>query len=102
MSPGTGAPGEAHLGAIDGMIVRMAGSLTVKRSFTIPRHLIDQAQARSGPRGLSAYLTQALEAQLRVDRLSEYVAAAEAEQGPVSDDVLAQVYADIDAADSRP
>ncbi|MCL2468355.1 MAG: hypothetical protein FWF02_07735 [Micrococcales bacterium] len=79
----------------------MASSLTVKRSFTIPADLIEQAQLRSGPRGLSAYLTQALEAQLRIDRLNEYVAAAEAEQGPVPDEVLAQVYADIAAADAR-
>ncbi|MCL2850061.1 MAG: hypothetical protein FWE61_08465 [Micrococcales bacterium] len=79
----------------------MVSSLTVKRSFTIPADLIEQAQLRSGARGLSAYMARALEAQLRIDRLNEYVVAAEAEQGPVPDEVLAQVYADIAAADAR-
>ncbi|MCL2089703.1 MAG: hypothetical protein FWH11_00495 [Micrococcales bacterium] len=79
----------------------MAGSLTVKRSFTIPEHLVDQARTRSGPGGLSAYVARALEAQLRVDQLTEYVETVEAERGPIPAHVSAQVYADIADADAH-
>ena len=73
----------------------------MKRSFTVPEHLIDQAKAISGPRGLSAYMTRALETQLQIDRLTQYVEAVEAEQGPIPDEVTAQVYADIADADGQ-
>ena len=78
----------------------MAGSLTVKRSFTIPEDLLVEAQERTGPGGLSAYMARALETQLRIDRLSEYVAAADAQNGPVTTEMMAQVCADIADADA--
>ncbi len=78
-----------------------AHTLTAKKSLTIPRDLVDEAEARSGPRGLSAYVARALAAQLELDRLADYAEAAEAELGPVPDEVRAQVHADLAAADAE-
>ncbi len=78
-----------------------AQQVTRKKSLTIPQDLVDEAEARSGPRGLSAYVTRALATQLELDRLADYTEAAEAEQGPVPDRVRSQVYADLAAADAE-
>lgn len=75
--------------------------MTRKKSLTIPQDLVDEAEARSGPRGLSAYVARALATQLELDRLADYTEAADAEQGPVPDQVRAQVYADLAAADAE-
>ena len=75
--------------------------LTVKRSVTIRQDLNDEVQQRGGERGYSAYVNRALETQINLDRLREYIDAADAELGPVPDEVMAQVYADIEAADAE-
>jgi len=75
--------------------------LTRKKSLTIPQDLVDEAEARSGPRGLSAYVARALATQLELDRLTDYTEAAQAQLGPVPERVREQVYADLAAADAE-
>jgi len=72
-----------------------------KKSVTIPENLLAEAQERSGSRGLSAYVTRALATQLEIDRLSDYVTAVEAENGPVPQHIQDQFYADLAAADAK-
>jgi len=79
----------------------MATQLTTKKSVTIPQDLVDEAEARSGRRGLSAYVARALATQLELDRLSDYTEAARAELGPVPEHVRQQVRADLAAADAE-
>lgn len=69
--------------------------------ISIPRGLLAEAEERSGPGGLSEYVTRALATQLEIDRLGDYLDAAEAVNGPVTDELRAQVYADIAAADAE-
>ena len=76
----------------------MTLATTVKRSVTVRDDLNREVEARSGKGGYSAYVNRALTTQLELDRLGELVAGWEADMGPVPDDVMRQVYADIDAA----
>lgn len=59
---------------------------THKYSITIPRDIAEAARARSGPSGLSAYVTAAVCRQLERDNLNELIAVAEAEHGPITDE----------------
>ncbi|MFC4105023.1 hypothetical protein [Micromonospora zhanjiangensis] len=61
---------------------------TSKYSITMPRDIADAAKARSGPSGLSAYVTAAVARQIERDNLNELVAVAEAEHGPITDDEI--------------
>jgi post-segregation antitoxin (ccd killing protein) len=55
---------------------------TQKYSVTMPRDIAEAARARSGPSGLSAYVTAAVARQLERDKLNELIEASEAENGP--------------------
>lgn len=57
---------------------------TQKYSISMPRDIAEAARARSGPSGLSAYVTAAVARQIERDNLAELVAAAEAEIGPIT------------------
>ncbi|MFD0855872.1 CopG family transcriptional regulator [Actinomadura adrarensis] len=59
------------------------GEPTNKYSVTMPRDIAEAARERSGPSGLSAYVTAAVARQLERDKLAELIAAGEAENGPV-------------------
>lgn len=54
-----------------------------KVSVSLPSDLLRKAKERAGSRGLSGYVAEALEHQLRNEALVGYLAAAEAEHGPV-------------------
>ncbi|WP_433462889.1 CopG family transcriptional regulator [Spirillospora sp. CA-128828] len=56
---------------------------TQKYSVTMPRDIAEEAKARSGPSGLSSYVTAAVARQIERDKLGELIAACEAENGPV-------------------
>ncbi|MCL2787657.1 MAG: hypothetical protein FWD59_04075 [Micrococcales bacterium] len=73
-------------------------TLTRKKSLTIPEDLLAEAEERTGPRELSAYVTKALASQLEHDRLGDYLRETEATQGPISEAVMEQVHADLSAA----
>ncbi|MFI6506415.1 CopG family transcriptional regulator [Streptosporangium sp. NPDC050855] len=59
---------------------------TGKYSITMPRDIAEAARSRSGPSGLSAYVTAAVARQIERDNLSELIQVAEAEHGPIADD----------------
>jgi hypothetical protein len=74
-------------GSIDGRIVSMSEP-TGKYSITMPRDVAEAARARSGPSGLSAYVAAAVARQIERDNLSELIAVAEAEHGPITDEQI--------------
>ncbi|MFD7839615.1 CopG family transcriptional regulator [Streptomyces sp. NPDC059761] len=57
---------------------------TQKYSISMPRDVAEAARARSGPSGLSAYVTAAVARQIERDNLAELIAVAEAEIGPIT------------------
>ncbi|MFE4636578.1 CopG family transcriptional regulator [Streptomyces sp. NPDC056773] len=57
---------------------------TQKYSISMPRDIAEAARARSGPSGLSAYVTAAVARQIERDNLAELIAVAEAEHGPIT------------------
>ncbi|MEO3799421.1 CopG family transcriptional regulator [Nonomuraea sp. B1E8] len=59
---------------------------TGKYSITMPRDIAKAARSRSGPSGLSAYVTAAVARQIERDNLNELIQVAEAEHGPITDD----------------
>lgn len=61
---------------------------TEKYSITMPRDIAEAARARSGPSGLSAYVAAAVARQVERDELSELIAVAEAEHGPVTEEQI--------------
>jgi hypothetical protein len=82
---------------------------TGKYSITMPRDVADAAKARSGPSGLSAYVSAAVARQLERDKLNELIMVAEAEHGPITDeeiqatrDLLRQARAQQDSAGNEP
>lgn len=54
-----------------------------KVSVSLPSDLLRKARERAGSRGLSGYVAEALEHQLRTEALLGYLAEADAEHGPV-------------------
>ena len=72
----------------------------IKKLVTIHRELNDQIEARTGPRGYSAYVNRALENQLALDKMREYLDDAEVRLGPIPDEVMKQVYEDLAAANA--
>jgi hypothetical protein len=61
---------------------------TQKYSITMPRDIAEAARARSGPSGLSAYVSAAVARQIERDNLDELIAVAEADHGPISDEEI--------------
>jgi hypothetical protein len=59
---------------------------TQKYSITMPRDVAEAARSRSGPAGLSAYVTAAVARQIERDNLNELIRMAEATHGPVTDE----------------
>lgn len=77
--------------AVDGRITGRIGGmseLTGKYSITMPQDIAGEARARSGPSGLSAYVSAAVARQLERDKLQELNDAFEAEHGPVTEEEL--------------
>lgn len=61
---------------------------TGKYSITMPRDVAEAARSRSGPSGLSAYVTAAVARQIERDNLNELISVAEAEHGPITDEEI--------------
>lgn len=60
-----------------------------KYSVSIPREIAEEARARAGASGFSAYVTAAVERALERERLREIIEAAEAEHGPITEEEIA-------------
>ena len=71
-----------------------------KKSASAPGDLVAQAEEQTGVRGRSAYVARGLATQSDLDRLDDYLAVADLVNGPVSQEMLDQVYADVAAADA--
>lgn len=71
----------------EGRISSMADP-TGKYSITMPRDIAEAARARSGPSGLSSYVTAAVARQIERDNLNELIEVAEAEHGPVTEEQI--------------
>ena len=65
----------------------------LKVSVTMPEQVLEEARLRAGRGGLSAYVTDAVEALLAQERLQELIHDLDAEYGPVSEDKIAEAAA---------
>ena len=72
-----------------------------KVSVTLPASLLERIKSRVGDRGVSRYVAQALEAEERRDALRSWLAAQDAEFGPIPTELIEQVRREwLDAANS--
>jgi hypothetical protein len=62
-----------------------------KVSVTLPSALVERIKARVGPRGVSRYIAEALEAEERREALRAWLASQDVEHGPVPADVMEEV-----------
>ena len=62
-----------------------------KVSVTLPSPLLERIRAQVGPRGVSRYVAQALEAEEQRAALRAWLEAQETEHGPIPADLLAEV-----------
>jgi Arc/MetJ family transcription regulator len=64
---------------------------TEKVSLTLDDNLVQQARATVGTKSLSGYVNEALRRQLQRDRLIAFLDAADAQSGPISDELMEEV-----------
>lgn len=57
---------------------------TRKYSVSMPQDIAEAARSRSGPSGLSSYVTAAVRRQLERDNLNDLIAVPEAEHGSIT------------------
>jgi hypothetical protein len=62
-----------------------------KVSLTLPSPLVERIKARVGPRGVSRYVAQALEAEERREALRAWLAGQDAEHGPLPAELMEEV-----------
>jgi Arc/MetJ-type ribon-helix-helix transcriptional regulator len=67
------------------------GSEYAKVSVTLPAALVERIKARVGPRGVSRYVAEALEAQERREALRAWLTSQDVEYGSVPADVMEEV-----------
>ena len=79
----------------------MSADTLIKKSVTIRPDLDAEVIQRSGPRGYSAYVNQALDAQVARDRLREYLDDAEHRFGSVDPQMLILVQDELTKAEQR-
>jgi hypothetical protein len=76
-----------------------AGS-TENVSVSMPSDLLGALRERTGRRGLSGYVTEAVRHQLEMDDLAEIVTAHESEHGPLSEEEIAAAAQDLFGGES--
>jgi len=82
-------PTDGRIKAVDEP--RPAGSAGYRKvSVTIPGAVVEEARARAGRSGLSAYVAGAVEAQLAADRLRDLLAHLDEVYGPVPEEMIAE------------
>ena len=62
-----------------------------KVSVTLPSTLVERIKARVGPRGVSRYVAEALEAEERREALRAWLTSQDDKHGPVAADVMEEV-----------
>jgi len=64
-------------------------------SVSLPKAMVADVRSRVGKRGVSAYVAEALEHRLRMDRLAEIVADHEERFGPLTEEEIAASHAKL-------
>ncbi|WP_455356704.1 hypothetical protein [Streptomyces sp. SYSU K217416] len=64
-------------------------------SVSMPSDLVGALRSRTGKRGVSAYITEAVRHQLAMDGLAEIVAAHEAEHGPLTEQEVQSAHREL-------
>lgn len=72
---------------------RIRGVPVEKVSLSIDTKVLAEARRLAGKRGLSAFVSDALERQLQSQRLEELLDELEGEHGPPSPEIVAEVEA---------
>lgn len=76
------------------MKISRAGG-TENISVSMPSELVDALRSRTGKRGVSAYVTEAVRHQMAMDGLAEIVAAHEAEHGPLTEEEIQSAHREL-------
>ncbi len=66
-----------------------ATSPTQPISVSLPRELVARLRQQAGPRGVSAYVQRAVDVQLRREALQEWLDEVAAQDGPITEEELA-------------
>jgi hypothetical protein len=74
---------------------------TANISVSLPKATVADLRSRAGRRGISAYVTDAVEHKLAMDRLREIVACYEAEHEPLTEVEVATARDELFGAVSR-
>jgi hypothetical protein len=82
----TALPAEVFLG----QSARLHESKVRKVSVSMPEELADAVRARTGAGGFSRYVSEAVEREIRHERLGELLDELEAEYGPVPPEIREQ------------
>ncbi|MFI9587497.1 hypothetical protein ACIHCQ_38080 [Streptomyces sp. NPDC052236] len=64
-------------------------------SVSMPSELVDALRSRTGKRGVSAYVTDAVRHQMAMDGLAEIVTAHEAEHGPLTEEEIQTAHREL-------
>lgn len=81
---------------------RTVGYMATKKvTITIPEELLDEIRSEAAERGLSAYVTEALQRQRNHDRLRELVDWLEQEHGPITEEERKAARAELDEIDAE-
>jgi hypothetical protein len=62
-----------------------------KLSVSVPHEVAVQVKKRAGKRGLSAFVTRALEHELEHERLGQFLRELEAEIGPADEELVGEM-----------
>lgn len=68
-------------------------------SVSIPADVLNALKVRAGPRGVSAYVTEAVQHRLAMEGLDEIVRDYERTCGPVDEEKVQQVARDVFGAE---
>ncbi len=80
----------------------MVSSMATKKiTVTIPEELLEEIRDAATERGISAYVTEAVQQKRDRDLLIELSDWLEEEYGPVTDEELAAAYAELEEIDAE-
>jgi Arc/MetJ family transcription regulator len=72
-----------------------------KLSVTVEDDLVDEVRQRSGGRGISAFVNQAVRHELQLARLGELLSDLENELGPPNEAMVIEALASLDRLEAR-
>ena len=72
-----------------------------KLSVTVEDELVEELRERSGSRGISAFVNEAVRHELQLARLGDLLADLENELGPPDDAMVAEALASLDRLEKQ-